>query len=98
AADAIGDEAEIEHHHAPLARDEHVARVEIAVQLAEIVERRDGGRELLERGAQAPLVEALAPARRRGERGGRREHGERDPWKARVFSATRCPCSACVAS
>ncbi len=58
ASHAIADEAEVEHDHAPFARDEDVARVQVPVELAQVVQRRDRGRELPERGAEPALVEA----------------------------------------
>ena len=54
---ARGHEAEVDHHHAPLARDEDVAPVEIAVDAPRVVERRDAHGEIADRGAQPRLVE-----------------------------------------
>ena len=67
----VGGEAEVEDDDAAVARDHDVARLEIAVQLARGVERREPRRELGQRLAEArdPVgVERLAARARRGDR------------------------------
>ena len=67
------DQAEVEDHHPPRAADEHVGGLEIAVEHAVAVQRRDPLGELAEQRSQASGVGEgpLAQARRgtiRGER------------------------------
>ena len=58
----IDRQPEVEHHHAPVARDQHVARLQIAMQLARCVNRADAGDQLRQRRAQPRLVEVASGA------------------------------------
>jgi hypothetical protein len=62
----IGEQAEVEEHDAAGRRDQDVRRLEVAVQLAQLVQGRDAGGELVQRRAQAGQVDRGARRPRRG--------------------------------
>jgi hypothetical protein len=61
----LRDQAEIEDHHAPLARDQHVLRLDVPVDVAGGVQRAEPLRELAQQGSQAVPVGRRPRSRRR---------------------------------
>jgi hypothetical protein len=59
-------QAEVQQHHAPLPGDQHVARLDVPVQLARLVQGMHPGRQLPQAVAQAPELRGRQTRRREG--------------------------------
>ena len=57
----VGDEAEVEDDHPPRRIDEHVRRLDVAVDLVRVVQRAEAGRELRQGAPEAVLAQGKEP-------------------------------------